>query len=143
MRSPAVATLEGLATYALKSIRPVARGEALAAELRQLGELAGNLPLTLVDVSIAYGLLQRPGPGDDARVTQRRFTCADIARSAGPFANYAWEKPLMDRARTRMAAVLDALIAGLTPSADPRHRAMGETARRESAELRAGLAAWA
>jgi hypothetical protein len=124
-----------IAHYVATDVLPAARGSTIAASLRQIGDIGDNLVLAPSDVCLAYMMLAQPSKGDDNACAQQRLTYSAIADVAGPMEFINWENPPRPRARERMRAVMTAVAAALTSSADPRHVSMGETARRAALEL--------
>jgi hypothetical protein len=141
----ALSTLSYIADLVSRAerIQPTARREAIAASLRQIGEIAGDLPLTVQQVVDAFSYLGRAPAGsrDDDRTAARRATLHQIVDAVGD-AVLEWE--LADSVSgldfEPWLAVLSTAIAALDGSRDPRHRAMVATFRRERGELAYALA---
>lgn len=124
--------LETIASHAEK-LQPPGRGAAIAASLRQVGELAADLPLDLIDAGTGFYALSQPRPEDKGdqseKIATRRRTCADLAQIAQAY-------DLSGGDVQRLAAVLERVAVRFGGSTDPRQDAMAWTAAREAKELR-------
>jgi hypothetical protein len=124
---------ETIAQHAAKVLTPPARGAAVAASLRQIGELAADLPLDLIDAGTGFYVLSQTreeDAGDNSeRIAARRKTCGELAGIAQSYDPSGGDI-------LRLAAVFDRVVERFTGSADPRQDAMAWTAAREATELR-------
>jgi hypothetical protein len=106
---------------------PEPRRLAVAATLRQMGEIGGSLALTANDVKLAYHRLSFGRDDDGPKVTVRRDTCREIAALI-----------LEDdsaQSLHRVVAVMERIAEHFEHSSDPRHISIRDTARREAREL--------
>lgn len=121
-----------IATQA-ETLTPPARGAAIAASLRQVGEIGGALPLDIIDAHAGFSLLSKPRPedaGDNSeKIAARRKTCGDIALICEGIAGPDHGDP------RKLAAVFECVVAQFAGSTDPRQDAMAWTASREFNEL--------
>lgn len=114
-------------------LQPEGRAEATAATLEQVGDIAGDLPLTLADLYHGFArLAASPGIDERGSIAGRRRTVGEIAALIGGKAGGTTASASPER----LAAALDAVVAALAAAEDPRQRAMAATAAREAAELR-------
>lgn len=125
--STAAVTLDSLADLAAANLQPEGRAAAIAASLRQIAEIGGDLALTAADCVVGFTALAQPKSEDEhGRVTSRRRTCGELAS-------------LTDDAEggdsSRLAAVLRAIESRFAGSDDPRQKSMADTAAREASEL--------
>lgn len=132
MMTTARITLSHVADLAT-ALQPEARGQAIAASLRQFAEIGGELPLTVSDALAAYYFLSIGDDGAEAdRIVARRKTCGEIS-------DLIDDSPATDAVtpadQTRLAAVFRAAAASFAGSIDPRQLAMAATATREADEL--------
>lgn len=113
---------------------PEGRAARTAATLREEGDLAGDLPLTLGDAVLALRLLADPLPDDPpGAVPGRRATCAEIAALIQPVpadGNPLHLAAVYRRVELRLHDATDA-----QGEVDPRRRAIATRAGREAAEL--------
>lgn len=128
-------TLSDIALVALAGTS-IARAAAITSTLRQIAEIAGDLPLGLADCGRAYRILGEPPSAtiDDAATAARRLTCKELALIAG----WSLQDPSLEVERqrvSRMVRVLQEVAQQLTSSEDPRQATIGRTALRESVEL--------
>jgi hypothetical protein len=122
-------TLLALAVLVRNGMQPEGRANATASSLDQVGEIGGDLPLTLADAAAGFAHLAQPkGEGEPGNVLGRRKTCGELATLAG---DAEGGNP------ANLAAVLRAQEKAFEGSEDPRQKAMADTARREAEELEA------
>jgi hypothetical protein len=135
------ATLNALADLVVARVTPFGRATATAATLRQIGDLACDLPLTLADAAAGFQRLSfARGEAEPGNVEGRRATCRELAAlalSSLPEAQPTESGPVAMEvpAPRRLAAVFRAVAAELGASTDPRQAAIAATAQREAAEL--------
>jgi hypothetical protein len=121
-------TFNRIADLVASNLQPEGRAQAIASTLRQIGEIAGEEPILPEDVQAALNYLSTPKDGDDAPISARRRTCAEIATLLAP----ASTSPGFGRYAVICLLVADAFDT----STDPRQQAMAKTATREAEELR-------
>jgi hypothetical protein len=123
-------TLGRLADLARDSLNPRERADKAAATLREVGDLAGDLPLTYDDARDGFAVLGMDRVGDSGPVSSRRRTCEELAALLSH--NYTSTGAGEPR---RLAAVYS-VVAGLyVGSPDGRRNAMAAIAAREVLEL--------
>jgi hypothetical protein len=120
---------ELLATHATTRLQPAGRGAATAATLRQIGDVAADLPLDIADVRTGFDALAQAIDADPPPIAARRRTCAELALIAEAF-------DTSGGSRAALATVFDRVASHFEDSGDPRHVSMCDTANREAAELR-------
>ena len=133
----ACATFHQLADQVHGHLTPAGRATAVAASLRQIGDLAGDLPLSLTAAAASYQILALAQPSDTPPTLTRRATCLELADLAGqqiPIDGPATS--ILDRLAdlSHMVAILDHLAKAFGQSAMAK---MAKTAMRESSELTA------
>jgi hypothetical protein len=121
-------TLAALASFFVDAANP-GRENATRGSLNQVGEIAGDLPLSLPDCAAGFAALAKAkAEGEPGNVVGRRKTCGELAVFAGDSegGNVA-----------NLAAVFRAVETHFASSDDPRQKAMAGTAKREADELEA------
>lgn len=126
------ATLFHVASLVEGAFTPPGRAVAIAATLRQIGALAGDVCVSPGDVRVAMLIVAAERGDDSPAVAARRRTCGEIAE--------AIDHEPMARP-SRYGDVLRAVATALTDSTDPRQIAVAATATREADEISGDLAA--
>ena len=123
-------TFNELAERVLRELKPAGRAKAIAAPMREIGEIrwGSNMSLTLADCAIGFRILSEPKKDDEpGNVKERRVTCGEIAKLAG---SPEGGNPL------HLAKVFRATASWFRGwSEDPRQIAMMSTATREAIEI--------
>lgn len=146
--TPAIATaretFNALAGLVVRELQPYSRATAIAATLRQIGDLAGDLPLTMADAASGFQRVSiARGEAEPGNVTGRRLTCRELAGLAFmslPESRETESGPPAVEIRTvplRLAAVFRAVVDAWGTSTDPREAAIAATAQREASEIEA------
>lgn len=132
MTTTAKTTLQ-LIAHSAQALQPSARGFAIAATLRELCELAGDLPLDLADAHAGYDLLCRAKPDDAPAIVSRRNTCYELAQICRAYTEERGD-PM------RLARVLDRVSVRLAQATmGPREQAIHGTCAREAGEIQAAV----
>lgn len=130
------ATLNALADLVVRELQPFSRATATAATLRQVGEIAGDLPLTLADAATGFQRLTfARGEAEPGNVTGRRATCRELAALAFSTLSEVLPTESVPTIPHCLAAAFRAVYAALGTSLDPREAAIAATAQREASEL--------
>jgi hypothetical protein len=125
----ALDTLHHTAERIAIGLAPEDHAVATATTFWQIGDLAGDLPLTLGDLALGLELLVSPRAfAESPTTTAYRKTCDDVA---------ALLRQATAGDPRRLAAVLRVVAKHCAGSRDPHHVALGVTAAREAAELEA------
>lgn len=120
-----------VADLAYISLAPVPRAAAIATTLREVGGLAGRVPLELEDVRDGFALLSMDRADDTPEVFSRRRTCAALAALISRHGRTSSDLGIP----RRLASVLSVVAEAYHGSPDPHSAAMAVTAAREVAEL--------
>lgn len=108
-------------------LAPEGRAGADAKTFRELGDSAGDLPLTPADLVAGLDLIGAPSHVSEAPpIAARRKTCFEIAELL---------RPVADGDPQRLAAVFRAIESHFGRSTDDRQKAIAATAGREAAEI--------
>lgn len=120
-------TLHYAAEKIATGLAPEGRGSATAKTFRELGDSAGDLPLTPADLVAGLDLVAQPQDAEEpAPIAARRKTCAEIA---------ALLRPVATGDAQRLAVVLRAIQSHFGRSKDERQLAIAATAGREASEI--------
>jgi hypothetical protein len=120
-------TFHHVAELIATHLGPEDRAVATATTFWQIGDLAGDLPLTLVDLAAGLELLVSPRVfAESPTTTARRNTYDEIA---------ALILRVCIGDPQRLAAVFRVVAARCEGAPDPKHAALGAIAAREAAEL--------
>ena len=127
--STARETLQHVAERIAIGHAPEEHAFATALTLWQIGDVAGDLPLTLADLAAGLARLVSPRAfAESPTTTALRKTCDEVA---------ALLRPTSAGDPRRVAAVLRVVAAHCAQSRDSHHVAIAATAAREAAELEA------
>lgn len=127
MNTTARLTLAALVLDPTTGLTPEGRANATANSLCQMGEIGGDLPLTLADCAAGFGrLATAKGEDEPGPVKGRRGTCGELAKLAGD---------TTDGSPANLAAIFRAVERYFAASSDPRQAAMAATAKREADEI--------
>lgn len=129
----------------VSKMQPPARAAAVEGTLREFAEVAGDLPLTPLELADAYAALAAVCGIEDKATTARRQTCAELAGLLGQnLSKVAGQRPPVVNAMKVWSWIGEAFSAPADAATDAlaRARTMRATASREAIEIvgRAALA---
>lgn len=128
-------TLRAAANVIIIALEAQPQAIATATTLRQFGDIAGEMLLSMADLVAGLEIAARAGDSDLPPVVARRGTCREIATLLGP--GTAALAPLFTPAgdAKRLAAAWRAVAQYFAGTLDPRRAAITATLMREASEI--------